>query len=87
MTWRDNSTNENGFRLERSNNGTSFSVIASLGAGTTEYVDGGLTAATTYYYRVRAYNSSGNSAYSNTDSTTTQEDEKTPLPPNDLVVE
>jgi hypothetical protein len=64
--WTDNSSNEVGFRLERSGNGVDFSEIATLGAGTTSYSDSGLSGKTTYYYRVRAYNSAGNSSYSNT---------------------
>jgi hypothetical protein len=36
-------------------------VVANI----TTYSDLGLTAGTTYYYRIRAYNSSGDSAYSN----------------------
>src|SRR5207249_4021036 len=37
----------------------------------TAYSDAGLAAATTYTYRVLAYNTGGNSAYSNTTSATT----------------
>jgi Bacterial Ig domain/Calcineurin-like phosphoesterase/Purple acid Phosphatase, N-terminal domain len=71
LTWTDNSTNENIFRIERSTNGTTFAQIASVGAGVTGYSDSVLTGNTTYYYRVRAQNSAGNSSYSNTGSTTT----------------
>ncbi|MBN1673364.1 MAG: fibronectin type III domain-containing protein, partial [Kiritimatiellae bacterium] len=39
----------------------------------TTYTDSGLAAATTYYYRVRAYNAAGNSAYSAIAGATTQE--------------
>src|SRR5262249_38082758 len=40
--------------------------IGSVGANVTSYSDTGLTAGTTYYYRVRAYDSAGDSTYSNT---------------------
>ncbi|MCI0339069.1 MAG: Ig-like domain-containing protein [Acidobacteria bacterium] len=71
LSWTDNSPNENIFRIERSTNGTSFAQIGSVGAGVTTYSDTGLTANTIYYYRVRANNSAGNSAYTNTASATT----------------
>ena len=71
VRWSDNSSDETGFKLERSGNGVDFSEVATLGAGTTSFNDGGLSARTTYYYRVRAYNSAGNSGYSNTGSVTT----------------
>ena len=73
VRWSDNSSDETGFKLERSGNGVDFSEVATLGAGTTSFNDGGLSARTTYYYRVRAYNSAGNSGYSNTGSVTTPE--------------
>ncbi len=74
LSWTDNSTNEDGFRVERSMDGNSFSDIATLNANTTSYSDTDLNESTTYYYRVLAFNSSGDSDYSNTDSATTQAD-------------
>lgn len=71
LTWADNSTNESGFRIERSTNGTTYTEIATVGANVVSYVDSGLPNATTYWYRIRAYNSSGNSSYSNVATGTT----------------
>ena len=72
VSWSDNSTNETAFYLERSLNGTSgWAAIAILATNTMTYNDANLTAATTYYYRVRAENYGGFSAYSNIGSTTT----------------
>ena len=71
LTWTDNSTNEISFLIERSPDGTNFTQIGSVGTGVTNYSDTGLAAATTYYYRVRASNSTGNSAYSNIANATT----------------
>jgi len=71
LAWVDNATNETGYSVERSTNGTTFTVVATLGANVTTYANTGLTASTTYSYRVRATNSVGNSAYSNTATATT----------------
>ena len=71
LDWTDNSADEDGFRVERSLNGVSFTQIASPAADVTTYTDVGLSASTTYYYRVRAYNAGGNSAYTATVSAET----------------
>ena len=68
LTWADNSNNESSFKIERSTNGVNFTQVASVGANTTGYTNTGLTSGTTYYYRVRANNANGDSAYSNTAS-------------------
>jgi subtilisin family serine protease len=78
LTWTDNANNENGFTVERSTDNATFTQIASIAANSTSYSDTGLTASTTYYYRVRAFNGAGNSAYSNTASATTQSPPPTP---------
>jgi len=66
LSWTDNSSNEDNFELQRSlSAGTGFSTIATLAANTTAYADNGLSANTTYYYRVRATNVNGASTYSN----------------------
>jgi len=67
LTWDDLSSNETGFKLERRTASGSYSEIATLGSDTESYVDTGRNPNTQYFYRVRAYNAVGNSAYSNED--------------------
>ncbi len=63
ITWNDNNNNEDGFKIERKVEGETFEVVATVLANVTSYRDNEL-AAQTYYYRVKAYNSSGDSDYS-----------------------
>jgi hypothetical protein len=67
LAWTDNSNNETGFKVERcqGNNCTNFAEITQVGANATSFADTGLVSNTFYRYRVRAFNGSGNSAYSN----------------------
>lgn len=71
LSWTDNSSDETGFKLERSPDGTTWTQIAAPTANATTYHDSGLSAATTYYYRLRATNAAGDSYYSNTASAIT----------------
>ncbi len=73
LTWMDNASNETGFYIERCKGSTctNFTQIATVGANVTSYTATGLAANTTYRFRVRAYNASGNSAYSNIAAATT----------------
>jgi hypothetical protein len=74
LTWSDNSNNEDGFEIERSLDGVTFSTIATTAANVTDYSDTGLAAETTYDYRVLAFNANGNNGYSNIFSETTKPD-------------
>ncbi|MFA5794169.1 MAG: SBBP repeat-containing protein [Candidatus Brocadiia bacterium] len=65
LSWSDNSDNEDGFIIERSFDGISFSGLVTLTENTTVYTDTGLNSSSPYYYRVSAYNFAGNSANSN----------------------
>ena len=71
LSWTDNSKNETGFKIERSRDGITFAQKDVVGVNVTAYTDSGRQASTKYYYRVRAYDSGGNSGYSNTASATT----------------
>lgn len=72
LTWKDNSTNETGFIIERKISSGSFQEIARVGANVTNFTDQNLTSNTTYIYRILAYNKAGNSLrYSNEASITT----------------
>jgi hypothetical protein len=84
LAWTDNSSNEQGFKIERSTDNLNFSQIATVGAGVATYQNTGLAASTTYYYRVRAYNATGNSGYSNVANATTQTPPATPAAPSGL---
>lgn len=72
LSWTDNSYGETGFKIERKT-GTAgtYSQIAIVTADTESYSDIALIESTAYYYRVRAYNSSSNSSYSNETNATT----------------
>jgi len=74
LSWSDNSNNETGFEIERSLDGISWSTLASVSANIFTYTSTGLTASTTYYYRVRAVNNAGASGYSNSTAVTTIKD-------------
>ena len=66
LSWVDNSTNEQGFLIERSSNGGgTWSQIAKVAANVINYTNTGLKSRTNYEYRVCAYNSAGESGYSN----------------------
>jgi hypothetical protein len=64
LRWTDNSLNEDGFKIERRRSGGSWTQVATVGAMVTTYRDTGRTSGITYVYRIRAYNSKGNSSYS-----------------------
>jgi hypothetical protein len=88
LSWTDNASNENNFVVQRSTtSGSGFATIATLGTNTTSYADAtGLSASTTYYYRVYATNSAGDSGFSNEASATTNavppQPPIAPLPPH-----
>ncbi len=72
ITWTDNSTNETGFEVQSSvNDATNFQFLVTAGVDEESYVNTGLSPTTTYFYRVRAINGSGESAYTNNASATT----------------
>ncbi len=72
LTWTDNSSNESGFKIERkTGSGGSYSQIATVSANVASYSNTSLNGSTTYYYRVRSYNASGTSLYSNEATATT----------------
>ncbi|MEW6141884.1 MAG: C1 family peptidase [Chloroflexota bacterium] len=83
LTWTDRSTNETGFKIERKTGayGT-YAEITTTAAGVTSYGDTGLSANTTYYYRIRAVSNTGVSEYSDEAYTTTQPASITVTSPN-----
>jgi hypothetical protein len=64
LKWTDNSTNETGFKVQRSTDGVNWTTIVVTGANVTSYA---ITkpASGTYYFRVIATNSVGDSPASN----------------------
>jgi hypothetical protein len=71
LSWLDNSSNESGFKVERSTATSGWAQVSTASANATSYSDTGLAASTAYSYRVRAFNTAGDSGYSNTASATT----------------
>lgn len=60
-----------GSEVHRSTDGVSYSLLVDLGANMESWPDATCSASTEYWYKVRAYNEGGDSAFSNADSDTT----------------
>jgi hypothetical protein len=71
VSWQDNSNNEQFFNLFRSTDGVSYPFGITLPAGSTNYLNTGLSAGTTYFYRVNAANTGGTSGFAGPESATT----------------
>ncbi|MDD4900058.1 MAG: fibronectin type III domain-containing protein [Candidatus Omnitrophica bacterium] len=79
LTWKDNSNNEDGFKIEARQNNTNFVEIKTVPLNSASCAISGLKGNTKYYFRIRAYNAAGNSAYSNIAIVTTPQQ---PAPKN-----
>jgi uncharacterized protein len=73
IAWTDNSTDEDGYKIERCTgaNCTDFQLLATMPTNVASITDWGLNKNRTYKYRVCAYNSAGDSGYTNTTTATT----------------
>ena len=66
LSWTDSDQLETGFVIERKTGaGGVWAQIATPAANSVTYSDSGLTAGTVYYYRIKAINGAGDSAWSN----------------------
>ena len=66
LDWMDNAGGSASFNIERKTETTgTYARIATTGPGITTYADSAVVAGTTYCYRVKASNASGDSGYSN----------------------
>jgi len=66
LTWKDNSDNEDGFKIEqKAASGGTYAEAVTLSVGLTSCRVLALQCSTGYYFRVNAYNSLGVSNYSN----------------------
>lgn len=86
ISWDDRSDNETGFELYRSTSSGSGYVLVTIIPATTgtnpqTYTDTNLQTNTTYYYRMRATNESGGSAYTPVASASTSIDVTKPTAP------
>ena len=74
LTWRDNSPNETGFRVQRRLEGADvWNEIGVAAANATEFSDVRVKPTTSYHYRVSAFHYAGTSAFSNVAAATTPE--------------
>lgn len=72
VSFTDNSTNESGFHIYRTGSSTAVATLSyHSGTGSKTGSFGSIPCGTTYTYYVRAYNSAGESASSNTNNGTT----------------
>jgi hypothetical protein len=74
LIWNDNSNNETQFQIQRGPDGVNWPDQFNPGPNGTSiatYSDTSVSPGTTYYYRVRAYNTGGTSSFTNIANATT----------------
>ncbi len=90
LQWNDNSSNESGFKIERASGSDDiYFEIDYVSANTTSYEQSELSTyavfpSETYSYRVKAFNSTKESAYSNEAWVTVKSEVASPSPPEAL---
>lgn len=70
LSWTDPANDEDGFRIEYSTNGVTYTAIASVTSSVTSFPHTGLLPSTTYYYRVIAFKAGVDSIAALTSATT-----------------
>jgi len=94
LSWQDNSNNEKRFYIYRKSSTSStvsgslansdYSQIGYVGANSNGAYDTGANPGTTYWYKVTAWNDSGESGFSNETSATTPTEQTIPIAPSNL---
>lgn len=64
LRWQDRSEDETGFRVYRSADGAPFALVAAIDPDVTVFFDDSIAPATSYRYRVSAFNEQGESSQS-----------------------
>jgi hypothetical protein len=87
LAWIDNSNNEDGFRVERSDDGGgTWGEVGTTAANVTSFGDTGLASGTGYMYRVYTFNAVGDSANPAGPITVTTTSGTPPVAPSNLLV-
>jgi subtilisin family serine protease len=81
LTWTDNATGEDNYTVERKTPGGAFVSVATLGPNATTFTDSGLSASTTYIYRVKALNTVPALSFSSNEASGTTPAPGAPPPP------
>ncbi len=61
INWTDNSITEDGYKVYRSENGGSFTSVATLSSNISSFTDANVTGGDTYSYFIHAFNNNGTS--------------------------
>jgi hypothetical protein len=65
LNWTDNSSNETGFKVQRSTDGANWATLTTLAPNTTAYATSSPRGSAYYYFRIVATNFAGDSSPSN----------------------
>ncbi len=87
LSWNDAAYNEAGYNIYRAIGADeNYVVIAKTASETSDFIDSSVNGNTRYFYKVEAFNTNGNSNYSNRVAITTLNRAPEILPINDVVL-